>query len=240
MTPVKTPPLIYDNMVLNFDPTRGYRGTINGIQDLSGKGKIITSSTSVTYNSTLPVSYIFNGSTSQLLYTASSDFNFGTGDITLSIWFYPTFIGTSGSGNCLIETAATGGLGGFVLFLDNANGGNNTNGRIGFFNGVTGTTTLASGIRISINKWYYAVFVRSGSSNFIYLSQPSQGMIQVATATNASSYGDNRLALGSRVTAAANQVFNGNMGQVLVYKGLGLTQAQVTQNFNNSRIIYGV
>ena len=71
MSPSKIPPIIKDNLVLWFDPIY-YTGSITGIRDNSRNGNTISSASGVTYNSTPPVNYIFNGTSSVLKYNISS------------------------------------------------------------------------------------------------------------------------------------------------------------------------
>jgi hypothetical protein len=162
-------------------------------------------------------SYLFNGTTGYLSYSAGTDFNLGTGDFTVE-WFqyqtsqpsnprifqlgnYPTQLF-----GCSIEGTSSSAI--FYVWATSA------------FNIKTFTS---SG---NLNSWIHFAIVRIGTSLKVY-----QDGVQIgSTLTNSNSLGSSsiNLSVGQETTATANSYFPGNITQFRWTKGLGIYTGNFT------------
>jgi hypothetical protein len=116
-------------------------------------------------------SFVFSGSTSYISYANHADYNFGTGDFTAELWFFPT----AADFGMLVESGNSPFTGtGSIAIAFNAN----RTVQIGNANGasaiVVGTALL------SLNAWHHIVAQRSGTTWTQYIDGVSDG-----TATSA-------------------------------------------------------
>lgn len=227
ISPVKVPPLIRDNLVLNFDPSRGYSPAngVNGILDLSNYGTTIILSNNISYSGN-PIAYYASTATSYLEFnTTVSATTFGTGDFTMSWWFYST--NYSAGSHILFDGRTTTSLSSCF-----AVGINST----GFPYLYSISIVLKSSNSIMLNKWQYVVLSRIGGIIYFYIN----GVVSGSATYNFNIDSTNIHVWIGKNASGGNAGIIGGIGQVLIYKGLGLTQNQVTQNFNATRFYYGV
>lgn len=201
----------------------------SSISDNSTTGKWVSAHGNAAVSGTARVgsgSIFLDGAGDYISIDSDSDFNYGSGAFTISLWFRPQAFPGSGDQATLVTQANSGAadssLGGAGLELY----GNRLYfvGRIGgttyhpYYNNSIGSSALNAG------TWYHAAVVRSGNTVKLYLNGVSQGAISVSGSANASS---NDLAIG-RYGEYDGNYFNGFIDDVQVAKGV----ARWTGNFD--------
>jgi len=172
----------------------------------------------------------FDGTDDYVSIASSSDFNLGTGDFTVECFVYLQDI-TSNSGYVGIVNRHnyTNGTGWGIW--------KETGGKFGFwYNAVTqinGTSNVAT------NQWYHIAAVRNGSTISLYVNGVLENSGSNSSFTDASGlFGIGAADVGS--TWNATYPLNGYVSNVRVYKGKGLTAAEVKQNYRNIKGRYGL
>jgi hypothetical protein len=156
----------------------------------------------------------FDGTNDYATIPASSDFNFGTGDLTIGAWIY--WDGTySNTGRVIYATGGSGSLDQFGIFSS-----------YGLYFG--GLTSNVAANYPPINTWSYVVSSRIGTTITHYING-----VQTASGTQASSIGNSGVTayVGYR-GADGNHPWKGNISNLHIYKGKGLTAEEVQQNYN--------
>jgi len=172
----------------------------------------------------------FDGTNDYVAIASNSNFNLGTGDFAVEIWVYLNDITSNG---------------GFVGIINRHNYSTNTGwgiwkdsgGKFGFW--YNASTKINGTTNVSTNSWYHIVATRLGSTITLYVNGVSEN-----SATN-SSFTDSSTSLGigvANVGGAWNDTYpvNGYISNTRVYKGKGLTAAEVKQNYRNTKGRYGL
>ena len=163
----------------------------------------------------------FNGSTDYLSLANNAAFQFGTGDFTVELYYYPTAL-TGAPANSQGIIGMWGGGTGQSSWLLYFNTGNlywytSTNGST-----QTSILTVASGI--SINNWYHLAVVRSSGTTTIYVNGTSIG----STATVVNLYAAScTLTIGYNPTGGTPDYVYGYLSNIRIVKGT----AVYTTNF---------
>ena len=159
------PRIVTDGLVLALDAgnTKSYPGSGSTWTDLSGNGNNGTLAGGVGYSSSNGGSLTFDGS-NDYVYRTSTNFDFGTGDFTVSGWFY---MESSGSNNCVWDLRTDGPFSNNNNFLLRTTG--NTNYELRFANSSIRTFTASS------NTWNNIVFSRIGSTLSTYVNGSLDG-----------------------------------------------------------------
>jgi len=167
-----------------------------------------------------------NNNAAVLSASALTDFGFGTGDFAIECWIKMNELRTT-SDNSAAAVAETG-VSGARIITDTVISPARLLYQLG---GSTIISSTASSI--AINTWYHVVFSRIGTACTTFLNGVSNG-----TATSSANAGANgRLTAGVNAANAARRI-NGDYGAIRVYKGRGLTAAEVSKNYNLERIYY--
>tara|TARA_Y100001980_G_scaffold34039_1_gene11774 strand:- start:38 stop:5056 length:5019 start_codon:yes stop_codon:yes gene_type:complete len=165
------------------------------------------------------VRYDANGD--YLSLASTSDFDFGTGDFTLELYFK-----CQGYSNTpyLLEFRATGGAesGSIVFYVTSA-------GKVTFW--YAGADRILSNNTITLRKWTHVALVRSSGTTKMYID----GVAQTSTYSDSNDYGDGGrpLFIGVRRNSGSsldNQSWNGSISNVRIVKGT----AVYTSNFTPS------
>ncbi|MFZ5982268.1 MAG: LamG-like jellyroll fold domain-containing protein, partial [Patescibacteria group bacterium] len=199
----------YDKLALHFDGD----ASASGHSAASAAGNTQLSSSISKWNG----SAYFNG-TSALSIPDSDDWNFGTGDFTVDLWFNPT---TSGTVRHLTGQSLSG-AGTDINFNLWIGADNKINGRV--FQGSTAYTVVGT-TATSTNTWYHVAFVRSGSNLNLYVNGVAEGgTVSVVGVTPNSS--TSVLGIG-RLGSYTSNYFSGYIDEFRVSKGV----ARWTTNF---------
>ena len=155
----------------------------------------------------------FNGSSSVI--TTSLDLDTLT-NYTISMWINPSSLSKFLAGT--INSAASNGI---YFYL-------NSNGTVRFVERTTSSNTLTSTDTISTNTWNHLVFVRDGSTNYIYVNNGTPVSISNWNITNSVGF---TLARGGDYTPVNTAYYNGLIDQVRIYDS-ALSAANVTTLYN--------
>jgi hypothetical protein len=194
----------------------GTRSNTQSLIDLTGNN-IITAN-SITPND--DGSFSFNGTSDYL--TLGSNLVPGLGDFTVSVWFNKS------------EIAANKYIWDF-----GSNGGTLCGPTpLRYYNPTvdTGSLLYTNGPVININTWYNIVVSRIAGITSLY----SNGILigSEPDAGNIGTWGS-LLTIGN-YGGGGNYFYQGQISNFMVYKGVGLTAAQVQQNFNALRGRYNI
>jgi hypothetical protein len=206
-------------------PTKTVTPTVT--QTLTPTHAVVASVTGATTNGGVYVSsqspfgvgtsYLFNGTTGYLSYSAGTDFNLGTGDFTIEWFQYQTSqpsnprvfqIGnySAQSIGCSIEGSSSSCI--FYIWVPGAS---------------NVKTFTSSG---NLNSWIHFAIVRIGTSLKVY-----QNGVQIGTTlTNSNSLGSSsvNLSVGQETNPTSNSYFPGNLTQFRWTKGLGIYTGNFT------------
>ena len=210
------PNIVKDGLVLNVDAGSrlSYSGSGTTWSDISGNGNNGTLTNGPTYSSANGGSIVFDGTNDYAVCSASSIFNFGTGDCSIEAWIY--WDGTYSA--TVREIYATGGSGSVDQF-GIAQGA-------GLFFGSVFQDIAAN--YPPINAWSHVAASRIGTTIRLYING-----VQTVSGTQASAIGSSSVPayIGFR-GADGNHPFKGNISSLRIYKGKGLSAAEVLQNYN--------
>lgn len=220
------------SLVLDAANSRSYPGTGNTWYDLSGSGNN-ASGIGVSYSSSNSGCMVFNGAN----YFTVPPINFAANNFTIEMWIRPSSLATI---NEIIQTGSTNSTNNsYNIVL-----GYPSIGEISYFLSSNGNSwDMASGVAIgsSLNtsQWYHAVLSRVGSTFTPYLNG---NMVGTTTLSAGSLYNYNsNLTIGTYVNnGTPGGYYYGYMSVIRMYKGVGLTQQQVQQNFNACRGRFGL
>lgn len=222
---------ITSNLVLWYDPSNSasYPGTGTTVTDLSGNGLTGTMS-NITYTDPY---FSYNGTNSTTSVADDALLEPGSGDFTLEAWVYYSVI--TGSSRVILGKTDSGLASGWGYGIRTASNGG-TYMEVG--NGTTSVTSPA--YTVTTGQWYQLVGVWTNvaaNSVEFYVNGVSQGSNSHAFASVKNTA--NPLYLGSFDGGSFSQWFNGRLGIVRYYSA-ALTAAQVLQNYNANRDIYGI
>jgi len=180
-------------------------------------------------------SYEFDGTNDYVNFGSVSDANFGTGDFAVECWFFddgstPDYAGlvvngqSGGSDNSSFQF----GKGGNV-------GGEGHTDRIEFARGTaSGSYSLYDSTNtIQSNTWTHAIATRIGTTVKLYVNG-----FEVDSMTDSGSYSNTALRVG--INRGGDIYWSGKISNVKLYKGKGLTAAEVLQNYNATRNKYPI
>jgi hypothetical protein len=241
MSLAHSPRIVTDGLVLALDAgnTKSYPGSGTTWTDLSGNGNNGTLTNGPTYSSDDGGSIVFDGVNDFGEAARSDDFDFGTGNLTIESWVYITeydaqatalVYKTQSSGGAGVACGYTLGSNGLLYMLASNN--------ISYQVNVTGGT-------VTLGRWHHICMTRVGSTWTCYLNTT-----QVSTATWAGSVSHvttgtfGGIGMGAYTSAyggdAGRYSMNGNISNVRIYKGKGLTASEIQQNYNALKGRYGL
>ena len=185
--------------------------------DSSGKGHTLTN-TDVTDEASGMNGHCgsFNGTSSKSVAATSSDFNFGSGPLTIAGWIKGT--GT----NKYILTRIDGSSNGIQLFLDGA-------GKLHYYIGNAGWfLSGAVGSAINDNAWHLIGLTRVGNDWTAYVDNTSYSLGTAATAI-----GDVTTDLYIGTYDGSSYYFTGLLDEWIICKGKGATASEMTALWNS-------
>ena len=189
----------------------------------------IVKGNTATFNSDLPRSgsldvFDFNGLDDHIEFLSNSDIAFDA-DFTVEIWAKFDYLGAD---RPIWETrSSTTANDGFFIYV-NSDGG--------LYMKTGSSYTISNSLAgIVTDTWYHIAVSRIGGTVTQYLNAVQSGAQAVGTVTN---YSNDDLYIGKDVDSTLKM--NGKLSQVRVYKGKGLTTAEVKRHFNAYKRRYGL
>lgn len=237
--PFDAPAIVTNGLVLNLDAGNpsSYNQSGNTWTDLSGRGNNGTLINRVTYNSSNQGSLVFdgngNGGGSPNPYVSlptTSDFNFGTGDFTLEMWIYITTTNPHPNlitinGNSGWYAAIRMGYWQGSLSLNHS------------YDGSSWVSAPNSSCPIDVDAWRHIVISRISGNVKVYINNVEKTSYSLPG--NLMSNAENEI---GRLNHPNTGYFNlsGKIAITNVYKGKGLTQSEVSTNFNAVKTRFGL
>lgn len=223
---------VSSNLQLYYAPNNSssYPGSGTTLFDLSGNSLNGTMS-NLTYSNPY---LTYNGTSSTVSIADNALLEPGTGDFTLETWVYYSTI--AGSTRTFVSKTDNGGLASSWSYGFRTNSAGATYFEVG--NGTTSVTTPT--FTASTGQWYQIVGVWTNvatNSIELYVNSVSQGSNTHSFASVKNS--TNPLYLGSYNGGEYSQWFNGRMG-ITRYYSKALSAAEVLQNYNANKGIYGL
>jgi hypothetical protein len=203
-------------------------GAVYGLQDLSGNGNTGTITTGVTYNTANGGVFNFDGGDAshiQIINTAGQvDF---PGDFTVGLWIYPTQYHRTYQ--TMIDTYPGGATNGWIFTTMYS-----SSQVISWY--TEGSAWQPSGTAVTLNDWNYVVASRIGTTVKLY-----KNATEIHSHSDSSNIrgGVGRIGRGLDDGNNYGNIF-GRISNVQIYKGKGLTAAEVAQNFNALRGRFGI
>jgi len=223
---------VTSNLVLYYDPanTASYPGTGTTINSLASPNLAGTMS-NITYTDPY---FAYNGTSSQVTIADNALLEPGSGDWTMEAWVY---LSNTGAGTKTILGKFDPGGGSQDVSYSMRIGAANAFAQIG--NG-TGAYVDSTSYTLSLNTWTHIVYVwKNIATNSLetYINGASIGSVShtLGSILNTSA----NLYIGSYNGGEYAQWMNGRIGITRLYNA-ALTAAQVSQNYNANRGLYGL
>ena len=230
------PRIVTDNLVFAVDAVNPKSNTGSStfwsslVSRASGQGLQLSSG--VSYNSTFNAYYFREqsaGNANAYSSVGNGYTDFGTADFAISIWCYMS--GVSSESNWIFDLRSfdsVANLNNFNLIATSTTSYN-----------IRFNTTNRETFTASSSTWNNYVFSRISGDLYTYINGEYYDVAYGGD--NATSdqvmLGDN---YGNQGSSAANYGFTGYISNFMVYKGKGLTAAEIKQNFNALRGRYGI
>ena len=222
--------VVTENLVLHLDAgnSSSYSGSGSTWYDLTAGAHDCTLTNSPIYSSNNGGYLTFDGLDEYGTISNHADFDFGTDDFTIEYW--ANCQDTSKTYQVIGGNHVGGVGGGWYLY------GMDQNGHV-----VIGQSAqVESAFTVSQDTWYHMVISRISEQVFFYrdnVSEAGQSYTENITSSNAL-----RVAMipNYGILNDGTYHWDGHIAQLRIYKGLGLTAAQVATNFTAGRTRYGV
>jgi hypothetical protein len=225
-----TPSIVTSNLVLWYDPSNraSYPGSGSTITNLAS-----TSLNGTISNATYTSPYLtYNGSSSQINIADNALLEPGTGDWTMEAWVY---LSSSSGSKVVLGKFDPGGLSADVSYSIRIQGA-------GIYAQIgNGSTVVDTPLyTLPLNTWTHVTYVwKNVATNSLeaYINGVSVGSVahSFASILNTSA----NLYIGSYNGGEYSQYMNGRIGVTRLYSA-ALTGAQVSQNYQAQRGVYGV
>jgi hypothetical protein len=217
------PNTITNGLVLSLDAAN-VKSYVNGSttwRDLSGNRNNGTLTNGPTFNSANLGSIVFDGVDDYITGSNSSNFAFGTGNFSVSTWFRTT----------------ANSIGLLVDLRSNASGFGNgysdyfISGKYSlYYNNAVKYTSIGS---INNNIWYNTVTTKISNTIYVYINGTLDGSFSDST-----NFDEGGFRLARNVNIVGPSYLTGNISQVMIYKGVGLSQSQIQQNYDATKSRY--
>lgn len=210
------PDIVRSNLIMYYDfgDVSSYTGSGTSVLDLSGNGLTATLVNSPTYSSASGGYMDFSG-TSYATVTNTLIGSIRTGDYTIDLWIY--WPGNTGYGHIYSMSSQSS------YFFKHSSGG--------LYDGYAAASSGGGG-SLASGAWRHVVVTRSGGTSVFYVNATQ-------TYTRANSFDLNQNTLNIRSDGGVGEWVRLYIALPKLYKK-GLTQAEVTQNFNMHKGRFGL
>lgn len=233
------PNVVEDGLVLALDAgnTKSYPGSGTTWTDLIGNNNG-TLTNGPTFDRGNGGAIVFDGTNDYVTIPDSEDLEFGSGDFTIEAYIYPTGVPSGAGFACIFAKGAPlqcyfmnsislNSVNSLSLYVDTNNDG--TPYSIIDNNNITGNNT------VNQNEWTHIAICRSGDTWKVFT-----GGVQRYSATHSGTIFNNTdvFSIGDYAPSSGIYPFQGYISNLKVYKGKGLTAAEVQQNYNATKNRY--
>ena len=231
-----TPPIVTNGLILHLDAgsRQSYVSGSTTWTDLSGNGNTGTLTNGPTFNSLNQGSIAFDAIDDKVTMTAGSNFAYGTGDFSVEGWFYQTSVTSSFGDRIWCQTVS--GTNYFIVQAGTDVASNSQPQIVFTFATSGGGTGIVSPIVYPLNQWNH--FCVSRISNVVSIYMNSIFSISAACTQDFSNI--TYVPTIGQFTHTNSNGFHGRIALIRVYKGVGLTAAQVAQNYNALKSRFGL
>lgn len=215
------PPIITNGLILNLDAGSPLSYSTSGTTwtDLSGNGNNGTLTNGIRYSTTNGGSLVFDGVDDKVSLIAGNDFAYGTGDFTVESWIYPTAFAALGKA---IFSQSVSGTNYFLFSLGSS-------GEVSITMTLSGGGTPINGpSNVQLNRWSHVAVTRISGVVTVYVNTspgtPTTNTTNLTNTTYVPTIGE---------YSHANQLpFSGNIANLRIYKGKGLTASEIVKNYD--------
>jgi len=221
------------NLALYYDPTdtASYPGTGTTLTNLMGSS-LSGTMTAITYTSPY---FTFNGSTSQVLVADNAALEPGSGDFTVEVWIRYSVI--TGKTRTYVSKTDGGGAADWSYGFRTDSTTNETYFEVG--SGSEAITSLKASV--TTGTWYQIVGVWTNvASNSIALYVNGALIGSKAHSFASVKNSTSPLYLGNFNGNQFEQQFQGDMGIFRLYIGRALSAAEVLNNYDANKALYGL
>jgi hypothetical protein len=223
----------------NFTPQTTPFYLPNTLIDLTKNKAVGTLVNSPTYSSANGGSIAFDGTNDYVKFPFNSNYNFGSGDFTVSAWINMTVL-PSNNWASFVTHGVSGSTQRWVFYYDTRTSQSSPGLRftsLNASNAVNIDISVGSTSGWSAGVWYYVTITRVGNVFTLYRNGVQVG--NTVTDTDAIiDVTSNGLYLGMENTGV-DAPLNGKISLVQIYKAKGLTSTEVFQNYNAIKSRYG-
>ena len=225
--------IVTDGLIMDLDAAKlsSYPAGGTAWVDISGNGNNGVLINGPTFSGVgKQAAIVFDGVNDYASLTAGGMSSFGTGDFTISAWVYFNTVSGLTNYRTILSTYTTGTSASDYIF------GLYTTGTPNFQMYVAGINTNGSTV-LTTGRWYNLVGSRISGIVSLYVNNVLDN-----TPTSAPGSINDSIAPRIGMVPGASQTgyFGGLISNILVYKNKGLTQAEITQNFNALRGRYEI
>lgn len=228
--------IITNGLVLSLDAAdrNSYPGSGTTWRDMSGNNTNGSLTNGPTFNSGNGGSIAFDGSNDYVALGTGTTINVFPSDFTVSVWAKRQQTGlyaTTIIGDWYTNSVATTDQ--WQIQYGNNNGGTVTTLYVYIEPGWV-FENISTGI--AIDNWVNCVVTRIGSTMTLYANGKSLG-----TATNSRTWGTSAGNMNIGIDGNnSSEPFLGNIANILIYKGNGLTATEVLQNYQAQKSRFGL
>ena len=234
-----SPSLVLPGLTLCLDAanSKSYPGSGTTWSDLSGNGNNGTLTNGPTYSSANGGSIVFDGSNDKVTVAATGTYDFSASRITIEVW---------------LKISSTP-VGGEQEIITTDNSGDVSSWNLGFFSGFltfnpsswlantnTATAPRMTASNFALNTFNNIIVTSAGDGEVGKMYYNGVKQTDGTATTIGLSYDAGR-PIGIGLEPASNRfAFAGNIAVVRIYKNKTFTQTEVTQNFNATRVRFGI
>jgi len=199
----------------------------NTIADASSSAHSISVTGNAAANLGSPASaFVFDGTDDHVIVPSNNEFAFGTGDFTVECWFNSDDISITTQRGLFQTSDTAGGL--KTTYTTGVLIAQSTSGEGSLRANVLGTYFGSTSGAITANKWYHVALTRASGVCRLFLD----GSL-LDSATISGSIDGTNLCVGGYYSTSF--LLDGKISNFRIYKGKGLTAAEVTQNYNATK-----
>lgn len=184
--------------------------------------------TSVTYstvNGKIRVGAGFNGTTSKITVPDATDWTMGSGDFSFVMWI-KRVSGISSRQIFMGQSNSAGGQTSISIDWE----WNASNNLVAYLCDASACYPATSSGTITDGNWHHIAFTRIGNTTYLYIDGSQVGTADVTGKT----MNDSGNLLGIGILGELTILpFNGDIDEVGIWKGRGLTSAEITTLFNS-------